>query len=51
MEQRNGRIDRHGQKAKEVRVYHFVGKDYQHNATTGLRLVDCSKKENLAVWV
>lgn len=37
MEQRNGRIDRHGQKAKEVRVYHFVGKDYQHNATTGLR--------------
>lgn len=37
MEQRNGRIDRHGQKAKEVRVYHFVGKDYQHNAATGLR--------------
>jgi superfamily II DNA or RNA helicase len=37
MEQRNGRIDRHGQKAKAVKIYHFVGKDYQHNATTGLR--------------
>lgn len=36
MEQRNGRIDRHGQKAQEVKIYHFVGKDYQHN-TTGLR--------------
>jgi superfamily II DNA or RNA helicase len=37
MEQRNGRIDRHGQKAPQVRVYHFVGKDYQHNATSGVR--------------
>lgn len=25
MEQRNGRIDRHGQRAAEVRVHHFVG--------------------------
>ena len=25
MEQRNGRIDRHGQRADEVKVYHFVG--------------------------
>jgi superfamily II DNA or RNA helicase len=25
MEQRNGRLDRHGQRAKEVLVYHFVG--------------------------
>lgn len=25
MEQRNGRVDRHGQKAAEVHVYHFVG--------------------------
>jgi ERCC4-related helicase len=32
MEQRNGRIDRHGQRAKEVRVYHFVGKGYKQRA-------------------
>lgn len=34
LEQRNGRIDRHGQRAKEVKVYHFVGKGYQ-NAAAG----------------
>lgn len=28
MEQRNGRLDRHGQRAREVRVYHFVGKGF-----------------------
>lgn len=28
MEQRNGRLDRHGQRAPEVRVYHFVSKNY-----------------------
>jgi len=28
MEQRNGRIDRHGQRAKEVLIYHFVGQGY-----------------------
>jgi superfamily II DNA or RNA helicase len=29
MEQRNGRIDRHGQRAAEVRVYHFVPAGYR----------------------
>jgi superfamily II DNA or RNA helicase len=29
MEQRNGRIDRHGQRAERVLVYHFVGKGYR----------------------
>jgi SNF2 family DNA or RNA helicase len=29
MEQRNGRVDRHGQKADRVLVYHFVGKGYK----------------------
>ena len=37
MEQRNGRIDRHGQKADKVLVYHFVGKGYQQNAKTVVR--------------
>ncbi|MEM7712099.1 MAG: DISARM system SNF2-like helicase DrmD [Cyanobacteria bacterium P01_A01_bin.68] len=37
MEQRNGRIDRHGQKADEVLIYHFVGKGYKDSATIGIR--------------
>lgn len=32
MEQRNGRVDRHGQKADKVLVYHFVGKGYKDRA-------------------
>jgi len=32
MEQRNGRVDRHGQKADKVQVYHFVGQGYKDRA-------------------
>lgn len=32
MEQRNGRVDRHGQKAAKVQVFHFVGKGYEDRA-------------------
>jgi superfamily II DNA or RNA helicase len=28
MEQRNGRVDRHGQKADEVHIHHFVGRGF-----------------------
>ena len=34
MEQRNGRVDRHGQKAEEVRIFHFVGQGF-HAAAPG----------------
>ena len=33
MEQRNGRVDRHGQRASEVLVYHFVGAGYRREVT------------------
>ena len=36
MEQRNGRVDRHGQKADKVMVYHFVGQGYKERAISGL---------------
>ena len=37
LEQRNGRIDRHGQRAKEVQVYHFVGKGYDARSVSATR--------------
>lgn len=36
MEQRNGRIDRHGQRAPEVSIYHFVGKEYVRQGSAAL---------------
>jgi len=33
MEQRNGRIDRHGQKSKIVEIWHPVGKGFDQNAS------------------
>ncbi|MBF0171448.1 MAG: helicase, partial [Nitrospinae bacterium] len=35
MEQRNGRVDRHGQKAVEVLIHHFVGKGFDTAETSG----------------
>jgi superfamily II DNA or RNA helicase len=35
MEQRNGRVDRHGQKADEVHIHHFVGRGFDKASTTG----------------
>jgi len=32
MEQRNGRVDRHGQKADKVQVFHFVGKGFNERS-------------------
>jgi len=32
MEQRNGRIDRHGQRANQVLIYHFVAQGYRREA-------------------
>jgi superfamily II DNA or RNA helicase len=37
LEQRNGRIDRHGQKANQVNIYHFVGQGYQDKALIGVK--------------
>jgi hypothetical protein len=35
MEQRNGRVDRHGQKAEEVRIFHFVGSGFDSARMSG----------------
>lgn len=35
MEQRNGRVDRHGQKADEVHIYHFVGRGFDTARVSG----------------
>ncbi len=35
LEQRNGRVDRHGQTAPEVLIYHFVGSGYDAASNVG----------------
>ena len=35
MEQRNGRVDRHGQKAAEVHIHHFVGRGFDTAGVSG----------------
>jgi superfamily II DNA or RNA helicase len=35
MEQRNGRVDRHGQKADEVHIHHFVGRGFDSASVSG----------------
>jgi hypothetical protein len=35
MEQRNGRVDRHGQKADEVHIHQFVGRGFDSASTSG----------------
>ncbi|OJV90352.1 MAG: helicase [Chloroflexi bacterium 54-19] len=38
LEQRNGRIDRHGQKAGWVNIFHFVGSNYHKSAKSDLEI-------------
>ena len=40
MEQRNGRVDRHGQKADDVHIYHFVGAGYAARIRDGVDAPD-----------
>lgn len=37
MEQRNGRVDRHGQKADRVEIFHFVGAGYRQREGGGFQ--------------
>ncbi len=53
MEQRNGRVDRYGQEADEVLVYHFVAEGYQQRQATAFSTsaADLEADLEFLMWV
>ena len=47
LEQRNGRIDRHGQRADQVAIYHFVGAGFQQDLPADARDTPAGLEDDL----